>query len=95
MKCFEITSKTQLVIMECGGVTLRPGLKLVVKAELKTRLQRQYTPFVSFNECERERLHNGNYQLEPVGESAVISPTPMQAADKSMSNKTRVKRKGK
>lgn len=67
--------KDHVQILECGGVVLKPGDKLLVLASIAERMVKQYRgKLVAGAASEVEKLGGGHYQL--IGDKAASKPAP-------------------
>lgn len=93
-------------IMECGGVVLQHGDKLLVTPAVAVAMKRHYgTAIIEAGTAQKETLRGGHYEYVSGGAKAVSQAAAVHVAeapaveavstDKSMSGKsTRVRRKG-
>ncbi len=75
--------------MECGGIFLAPGDKLLVKSGMGKKLKDVYGSYIIIaGQEEKFWLRNGHYELIPGNSRAAIHSTMMgKSSDRSMIGK--------
>lgn len=102
MKCVVLIANrmSAMPIAECGGITVKSGDKLTVRADIADKMLAHYKGRLVWAETiERDSLANSHYELsreilpvkQPlVSAAAVVEPEPVLqqvASDKSMGHK--------
>jgi hypothetical protein len=111
MKCFVLVPNKlgSVPLVECGGVTLSPDQKIIVKEDMANRLLKIYRPRIAkAGECDMIALRSGEYQvvgqetklveLHPENEQKTTPTVETISANRSMESpeaQIRVKRRSK